>query len=147
MKKKIDLITSGYVATNKYGYTGKARKVRIPCEVDLDVLSPAAKVIAENIATTSSSDDLSSIWVEGPSLKELAVKEGKEKECAKMERFLGKGLVYIVEDPTVREWPFDYLRGYETPEGYFERQAKEMKENGWLKIKRSTFNENIDFAL
>lgn len=144
MEKDMILVTSGYVAKNKYGYHGSAKRVNIHLTINLDVLSPAARVIATNICTTEWRDDLSNIWVEGPSLRERAVKEGKEKECAECERVCGKE---YVEKPTFQLWSFDYLKGYETPEEYFERQVRQMKENGWLKIKHSTFNDNIDFLL
>ena len=142
MKKSIILVMSGYVAKNKYGYTGNAKLVNMSFDIDLDALSPAAKVIAKNICTTERRDDLSKIWLEGESLKELAIKEGKMEEYKMYEKAYKN-----LDKPIVRVWDFDLLRGYESPEEYLNNQVKEMKRCGWLKIKHSTFNDNIDFPL
>ena len=143
MTRTIDMCMSGYAAQKRLGYGGEYYMVHTKFDVDLDKLSPAARVIATSIYTTDRRDDLSLLWVEGPSVKEILLKDGQEEEY----KLLKKAYENYVENPTVRVWPFDFLKHYETPEQYFERQAKEMKGYGWLKIKSSTLNDNINFPL
>ena len=145
MKKNITMCISRKTAESRFGnkvwrISGKYAK---EMEVDLSRLSPAARVIAENIHTTDNRDDLSTIVVEGMSIKEHLEKEGKLDLLEKYAVFYE---IEEMEEPVSSWWNFDFLRANETPEEYFERQAKMMKEYGWLRISRSYWDD-IDFVL
>lgn len=145
MYKNIAFVMSELSCAERLGVLGvrhfsKHRLVIHHFEVNLDALSPGARAIAENIYTTENADDLSLIYVSGPTRKELMIKDNvPEKEIEEYERMWGDA-----NEPVIEPWVFDKLRHYETPEEYFERQVSKMKEYGWLYISHThRFSERI----
>lgn len=140
MKKEIGFVMNGMCASKKLGIQTSRYITIADLSVDLDVLSPGARAIAENIYTTENADDLSLIYVSGPTRKELMIKDNvPEKEIEAYERMWGDA-----NEPVIEPWMFDKLRHYETPEEYFERQVSKMKEYGWLYISHTyMFSKHI----
>lgn len=141
MIKKINLIMNETVARS-YGYQGNSLLVGIEFDVDLDKLSPPARAIAENICTTDNHDDLSNIRCYGPTQRELLIKEGRQDEIPKIIKHFGED---ILDEPSNIMWWFDSLRINETPEDYFERHAKDMRDHGVLRISNYKEEECYSF--
>ena len=147
MYKNIAFVMSELSCAERLGVLGvrhfsKHRLVIHHFEVNLDALSPGARAIAENIYTTENADDLSLIYVSGPTVKELMIKDHvPDDEIKKYELMMGNK---YMNSPVTEPWVFDKLRHYETPEEYFERQVSKMKEYGWLYISGTyRFSERI----
>lgn len=142
MKKEIGFVMNGMCASKKLGIQTSRYITIADLSVDLDVLSPGARAIAENIYTTENADDLSLIYVSGPTVKELMIKDHvPDDEIKKYELMMGNK---YMNSPVTEPWVFDKLRHYETPEEYFERQVSKMKEYGWLYISSTyRFSERI----
>jgi hypothetical protein len=113
------------------GYKGNADLVRVLLPVDLGKLSSAAYKLANAVSTLENQDDLSNIYVEGPTQRELYIKEGKLDELKRFEEFYGSE---YFDKPTVIVWHWDSLKRKETPEEYFERHAKMIEEAGGLRV-------------
>ena len=139
--KEIYMVMSKKVARS-YGYQGNSLLVRIEFDVDLDKLSPPARAIAENIYTTDNHDDLSNIRCYGPTQRELLIKEGRQDEIPKIIKHFGED---ILDGPSNFMWWFDGLRINETPEDYFERQAKDMRDKGVHRISNYKEEECYSF--
>ncbi len=111
------------------GYKGIADLVRVALPVNLDKLSLAANKLAQAVSTLEKRDDLSKVYVAGPTQREVYIQEGRLKELQRFERFYGSE---YFDSPTVIVWGWDCLRRKETPEEYFERHAKMIeKANGY----------------
>ena len=118
MTKEITMVVTCKTAQRRYRYHGNRPLVRVPERVDCEKLSAPARLIAESILTTARDDDMSLIWVTGPSIYERLQSEGK------------------TEDSIV--WRFDALRLDESTEQYFERQVDAMLKAGARLIKTRT---------
>ncbi len=137
MIKKIDMVMSRSAASKRFGYKGTGYIVWYEMNVDLGRLSPAARFIAENIATTENRDDLSTIRVYGPTGRQVLEKAGRYEDIRNYEQVFGIDL----DRPVSQTWRFDGLRVNESPEDYFERQVDKMKKNGWLRIQNGWKSE------
>ena len=142
--KEIDMVMSGHTARKKYGYTGNADRCTTTFKVDLNKLTPLARVIAESIYTTDLKDDLSLIYLEGPSISASRLAEKLPDIPEQYRKAFGDE---FFDTPVVDYWRFDYMRGTETPEEYFERQAQEMRDAGWYSIKRNALSKNINYEI
>ena len=128
--KDITFIVTARTARG-FGYKGSADLVRVPLQVDLSKLSPTALHLAKAVYTLENADDLSSVYVEGPTQRELYIKEGKLDELKRFEEFYGSE---YFDEPTVQVWHWDCLKRKETPEEYFERHAKMIEKLGWFRV-------------
>lgn len=113
------------------GYKGNADLVRVLLPVDLGKLSSAAYKLANAVSTLENQDDLSTIYVEGPTSREIYYKQGRLDEIKRFEKFCGSELL---DKPVTIVWWWDCLRWKETPEEYFERHAKMIEEAGGLRV-------------
>jgi hypothetical protein len=113
------------------GYKGNADLVRVLLPVDLGKLSSAANKLAQAVCTLENRDDLSKVYVEGPTQRELYIKGGKLDELKRFEEFYGSE---YFDKPTVIVWHWDCLKRKETPGEYFERHAKMIEEAGGLRV-------------
>ena len=77
MTKEITMVVTCKTAQRRYRYHGNRPLVRVPERVDCEKLSAPARLIAESILTTARDDDMSLIWVTGPSIYERLQSEGK----------------------------------------------------------------------
>lgn len=108
-----------------------SKKVAVSREIDLDRLSPAARFLADSILTTVTGDDLSIVYVCGPSPRERNI---DQDEIAIMDRqFPG-----LADNPETITWSWPELRTNEDPVSYFERQAADMHRIGAVTIKSRT---------
>lgn len=126
MEKQITMVVSYKTAQRRYRYQGHCALVRVPERVDCEKLSPPARMIAESIHTTERADDLSLIWVTGPSMYDSFVSEGKPEEAEAALRNYGD----LVSRPQSIVWNFDTLRLEESTEQFFERQVEAMRDMG-----------------
>lgn len=130
--KDITFIVTARTARG-FGYKGSADLVRVPLQVDLSKLSPTALDLAQAVYSLENADDLSKVWVVGPTQRELFIKEEKLEDLELYKK------VFPSEDldkPTKIVWHWDCLRGTETPEEYFERHGEMIKEAGGYQICR-----------
>lgn len=142
--KKIDMVMSGHTARTKYGYTGNADRCTTTFKVDLNKLTPLARVVAESIYTTDLRDNFSIIYLEGPSISARRKAEKLPDVPVQYRKAFGDE---FFDTPVVDYWRFDYIRGTETPEDYFERQAREMRDAGWYSVKRDYLGKNINYKI
>ena len=66
------------------GYKGNADLVRVLLPVDLGKLSSAAYKLANAVSTLENQDDLSNIYVEGPTSREIYFKQGRFDEIKRI---------------------------------------------------------------
>lgn len=132
MQKNITFIVTAATARSM-GYKGTADLVRVPLDIKLDELSLKALKLAKAVYTLERADSLSKVYVEGPTQRELYIKEGKVKELENVEKFYGSE---YFDRPTVIIWSWDCLKRTETPEEYFERHAKMLENIGGRQIIR-----------
>ncbi|HOJ10894.1 MAG TPA: hypothetical protein PK733_09925 [Clostridiales bacterium] len=109
------------------GYSGNADLVRVNLQVDLSRLSYKARKLAESVWTLERADDLSKVYVTGPTQRELYIKDGRLDELKRYECIYGSE---YFDKPTVIVWGWDCLKKHETPEEYFERHVKMIGEAG-----------------
>lgn len=128
MKKQIYMKISNRRAARDFGRLPNSSAVGCPpFEVDLDLLSPAARTIAERIFTTWNGDDASNLFVESDKTNgelnpgELPPDHPRSYKSVMPDWFSRKARIC---------WKFDQMRDDETPERYFERQAKRISEIG-----------------
>jgi hypothetical protein len=124
-----------FIVTSKtargMGYKGNADLVRVLLPVDLGKLSSTAYKLANAVSTLENQDDLSTIYVEGPTSREIYFKQGRLNEIKRFEKFSESELL---DKPVTIVWWWDCLRWKETPEEYFERHAKMIEEAGGLRV-------------
>ena len=124
-----------FIVTSKtargMGYKGNADLVRVLLPVDLGKLSLTAYKLANAVSTLENQDDLSTIYVEGPTSREIYFKQGRLDEIKRFEKFSESELL---DKPVTIVWWWDCLRWKETPEEYFERHAKMIEEAGGLRV-------------
>lgn len=134
MTKEITMVVTCKTAQRRYRYHGNRPLVRVPERVDCEKLSAPARLIAESILTTARDDDMSLIWVTGPSIYERLQSEGKTEEANCALRNFGD----LANSPDSIVWRFDALRLDESTEQYFERQVDAMLKAGARLIKTRT---------
>ena len=124
-----------FIVTSKtargMGYKGNADLVRVLLPVDLGKLSSTAYKLANAVSTLENQDDLSTIYVEGPTSREIYFKQGRLDEIKRFEKFSESELL---DKPVTIVWWWHCLRWKETPEEYFERHAKMIEEAGGLRV-------------
>lgn len=131
MIKTIIFVVTAATARKTLGYEGIVDLVRVPMQVDLSKLSETALNLALAVSTLERADDLSKLYIEGPTQRELFIKAGKLKELELYERVYGSE---NFDKPILITWRWDCLRRIETPENYFERHAKRIEEIGGRQV-------------
>jgi len=98
--------------------------------VKMEQLSPDACQLAMQVTTTENDDDMSIIRVSGQTWRELLKREGlTDKMIEDWNRLFTR---VQLDQPLVFVWDWDLKRQTETPEEYFERHARMIKDAGGI---------------
>lgn len=120
MKKQIYMKISNRRAIRDFGRLPNSDAVACPSfDVDLDALSPVARLIAEKVFTTWNGDDASNLFVES---NKTNIELNPAFHCRYAPDWKDK-------KPRIC-WRFDQMRDDESPEKYFERQAEKIASAG-----------------
>jgi hypothetical protein len=129
--KEITFVVTAATAIGM-GFKGNADLVRVVLPVDLNKLTTKALELAKSVSTLERKDDLSKVYVVGPTQRELFIKEGKIEEMERFIRFWGSE--EDLDKSTTIVWCWDCLKRNETTEQYFERHAAMIEKAGGYEI-------------
>jgi hypothetical protein len=118
--KKISFVTKG-----KNESTWELKNITLTeIRVDLNQLSPTARIMAECVLTTANDDDFSTIHIRDPQTYWDRLPERQRTE--RMREAYGSTLD---EHPVIR-WTWDTMKQDETGEAYLERHARAIEAIG-----------------
>lgn len=137
MKKTINMRTTSERA-KEYGFNPLRELALVPVDVDTDLMSPAAAWIAEHITATYVMDELRDkigiSAIAGFSMMERDKRKGMSPENVKAYA-AAYGDKYTSEPMKIDEISFPiYGRSFSRPEDAIEHAARELKQNGAVRL-------------